>query len=105
MASSLQLQEGHDLLSRQPLGIRLETAWQLQPADFINLQLGNGHVSVGTLCETSACRCVCVSVRACACVCLCVYHGKRDYRGDRQMTEWKQMRDRELFCSAEVQNN
>lgn len=57
-----QLQEGHDLLSRQLLGIRLETAWHPQPADFINLQLGNGHVSVSTLCETSAC------LRACRCV-------------------------------------
>lgn len=85
MASSPQLQEGHDLLSRQPLGIRLETAWHPQPADFINLQLGNGHVSVSTLCETSACRCVCVCV--CLSMCVCVYHSKRNYRGDRLITE------------------
>lgn len=71
MASSLQLQEGHDLLSQQPFGIRLETAWHPQPADFINLQLGNGHVSVSTLCETSACLWVCVIafVRVCVFVC------------------------------------
>lgn len=85
MASSLQLQEGQDLLSQQPLGIRLETAWHPEPADFINLQLGNGHVSVSTLCETSACLCACVCVFVHAYVCM--YHSKRDYREDRQMTD------------------
>lgn len=67
MASSLQLQEGHDLLSRQPLGIYLEAAWHPKPGDFINLQLGSGHVSVSTLCETSACVCMFVHLQ---CVCL-----------------------------------
>lgn len=44
-----QLQQGHDLLSRQLLGIRLETAWHPQPADFINLQLGSVRVSVSAM--------------------------------------------------------
>lgn len=49
VASSSQLQEGHDPMSQQQLGIHLETAWQSQGADFINLQLDAGHVSVSTL--------------------------------------------------------
>lgn len=74
MASSLQLQEGHDLLSQQPFGIRLETAWHPQPADFINLQLGNGHVSVSALCETSAwCGCVLLRLSECVHVCSSVH--------------------------------
>lgn len=71
MASSLQLQEGHNLLSRQPLGIYLEAAWHPKPADLINLQLGTGHVSVSTLCETSACVCTFVHLQR-----VCLLGGK-----------------------------
>lgn len=90
MASFLQLQEGHNLLLQQPLGNRLETVWHSQPADFINLQLDTGHVSVSALCKTSAF--------------LCVDHSERDYRGGRQMTNRKEtlMGNRVTFCYFEI---
>lgn len=45
----------------------MESAWQPQPADFINPQLDAGHVSVGTLCETSAHQpvCACMTLSQC----------------------------------------